>query len=94
MGLSALAIKLASKGVIGKVVGKGILGMTIVGNTLLPGFIKKALHIEEEVDTGAEAPSIFMDPEVWLLVGLIVFALIVTQEKKEKGEKEKGEQAE
>ncbi|GMI05568.1 hypothetical protein TrLO_g11655 [Triparma laevis f. longispina] len=82
MGLSALAIKFAAK-----VMGKGLLGMTLIGNTLLPKFIKNALHVEEAEEVDAH-PSIFMDPEVWLLVGLIAFALVVTQEKKGK-EKEK-----
>lgn len=60
---------------------------TLIGNTLLPKFIKNALHVEEAEEVDAH-PSIFMDPEVWLLVGLIAFALVVTQEKKGK-EKEK-----
>jgi hypothetical protein len=43
--------------------------------------VKKALHIEEIVEDIVEATPLYMDFEVYLLVGLIAFALFVTKPK-------------
>mmetsp|Transcript_3694 Transcript_3694/g.7009 ORF Transcript_3694/g.7009 Transcript_3694/m.7009 type:complete len:93 (+) Transcript_3694:41-319(+) len=91
MGISTLAVKLVSKSFVGKAIGKGVIGMSLLGNALLPKFMRNALHIKDQdvVVSAAESVPIYLDFEVWLLLGLICYALVVTQEKKEKKEQSK-----
>ena len=50
--------------------------------------MRNALHIQEEENVAApDSVPIYLDLEVWLLIGLICFALVVTQEKKEEKKK-------
>ena len=53
--------------------------------------MRNALHIKDQdvVVTAADSVPIYLDFEVWLLLGLICFALVVTQEKKEKKDQSK-----
>ncbi|GMH46585.1 hypothetical protein TrRE_jg12690 [Triparma retinervis] len=84
MGLAtAVGSKLLAKGFIVKGLSKGIVGLTVVGNALLPNFMKKAMMIKDIVlDDAVPHTPLYMDFEVWLLVSLICFALFVTREKR------------